>query len=166
MTSHTKTLLIAGALLFLVLAPGTSSAESIIKEFEGFRSTAYLDSGSYAVGYGTHYNYDLGRPVHQGDKISQPTALKWLRIINADNNATLNSLVKRSINQNQRAALLSLMYNIGSGAFAASTLLKKLNAGASIKDVAAEFDKWVYDNDVKINDLVVRRAKEKQLFLS
>ncbi|EML8442048.1 lysozyme, partial [Salmonella enterica subsp. enterica serovar Chester] len=43
--------------------------------------------------------------------------------------ARVDPLIKVSIPNSERAALYSFAYNVGTGAFARSTLLKKLNAG-------------------------------------
>ncbi len=53
--------------------------------------------------------------------------------------------VKVPLNENEKIALTSLIYNIGPNAFIKSTLLKKLNAGDK-KGAADEFDRWIYKN--------------------
>lgn len=166
--SQTKILVVAGALaLLLILAPmNSSAAEDLIKEFEGLRLTAYPDVNGYAIGYGSHYNYDAGRNVVSTDIITQQTADKWLQMRNAENKQVLDSAVQVPITRNQEAALLSLMYNEGSSAIANSTLVSMLNAGEPIEDVADQFDRWVLSGGVTNPDLVARRAKEKALFLS
>lgn len=79
----------------------------------------------------------------------------------------LNSIARYGINQNQFDALVSLVFNIGQGNFAISTLRKKLFA----KDwsaAAAEFNKWVFTTQhgqkIKLPGLVTRRAAERALF--
>ena len=67
-------------------------------------------------------------------------------------------------------SLTSFSYNVGNNAFANSTLLRKLNQGASKQEVALEFAKWnkVTINGEKVvsNGLVRRRKLEADLFLS
>lgn len=71
--------------------------------------------------------------------------------------------VKVPLTENQFAALVSLVFNIGVGAFTQSTLLKRLNA-RDYAGASKEFDRWVYDNG-KINSrLVTRREREQTLF--
>lgn len=72
-------------------------------------------------------------------------------------------LVKVPLTDNQFAALTSLVFNIGTGAFAQSTLLKRLNA-RDYAGASAEFDRWVYDNGKRENFLVARRDREQKLF--
>lgn len=83
-------------------------------------------------------------------------------------NAVTN-LVMVPLTLNQRAALVSLVFNIGGAGFAGSTLLKKLNA----RDYTGAADQFAVWNKVTVagvkkisNGLVARRAREKELFLS
>lgn len=167
MTTGTRTLIIAGIFIAIVLIPGGSAdAATLIEGFESFSPTAYIDAGTYAIGYGTHYNYNAGRPVIASDVIDQSTALKWLNLVNAENSQLLADHVTVHLTPGQKKALLSFIYNIGSGSFLSSTLLRKLNSGAPISEVADEFDRWIYSDGEKNDDLVIRRAKEKAIFLS
>ena len=77
----------------------------------------------------------------------------------------MNGAVNIPLNQNQFDALVSLAYNIGTGAFNKSTLVKKLNAG-DILGAADQFDVWVNAGGKRMQGRVNRRAKEKALFLS
>ena len=78
----------------------------------------------------------------------------------------VNRLVKVPINENQRTALTSFVYNIGPTRFAKSTLLRKLNARAPKEEVAREFLRWIYAGGKVIPGLQKRRRLEQQLFLS
>lgn len=69
------------------------------------------------------------------------------------------------INQNQFDALASFIFNIGLGAFKKSTMYHLLKE-ADFDKASEQFDKWVYANHVKLEGLVKRRNKEKELFLS
>lgn len=79
------------------------------------------------------------------------------------------SVVDRSVNyplpDEVRVALSSFVYNVGAGAYAKSTLLRKLQA----KDIAGacrELDRWVYAGSKKLRGLERRRQAERQLCLS
>ncbi len=72
--------------------------------------------------------------------------------------------MKIPINQHQYDALVSLVFNIGRGNFAASTMLKKLNL-SDYDGAAAEFPKWNKQAGKVLNGLTKRRAKEQALFL-
>ncbi len=78
--------------------------------------------------------------------------------------AALDSLVTYSISDSQLAALVSLTYNIGIGAFARSTLLRKLNAG-DVRGAADEFLRWSYAAGIPVRGLKRRREQERTIFL-
>ena len=67
-------------------------------------------------------------------------------------------VVKLSVNQFD--ALVSFVFNIGSIAFAKSTMLKVLNLG-NFKEAARQFDRWNIPKEI-----VGRRTSEKNQFLS
>ncbi len=64
-----------------------------------------------------------------------------------------------------RVALSSFVYNVGAGAYAKSTLLRKLKAG-DIAGACQELDRWVYAGGRKLRGLERRRQAERQLCLS
>ncbi|USE82014.1 lysozyme [Acinetobacter tibetensis] len=137
---------------------------AIIREFEGFRASAYLDTGAvWTIGYGT-IKYPNGTKVKKGDTCTQCQAELWLKNDSQWVDACLDKYVKVTINQNQFDALVSFIYNVGEIAFMKSTMLTLINKG-DLKAAALQFDRWVYDNGKKIKGLVNRRAKEKALFL-
>lgn len=81
-------------------------------------------------------------------------------------NAVSNK-VRVPLSENMRAALVSLVFNIGGGAFGTSTLLRKLNAG----DLAGAADQFLVWNKIKGGTVVSpgltsRRQRERTLFLS
>lgn len=137
---------------------------AIIREFEGFRANAYLDTGGvWTIGYGT-IKYPDGTKVKKGDTCTQGQAELWLKNDCQWVDACLDKYVKVSINQNQFDALASFIYNVGETAFVKSTMLTLINKG-DLKAAALQFERWVYDNGVKIKGLVNRRENEKKLFL-
>ena len=68
------------------------------------------------------------------------------------------------LTDNQWSALVSFVFNIGIGNFIQSTLKRKLNEG-DYQGAADEFGRWVYAKGKKLNGLIIRRAKERSLFL-
>jgi GH24 family phage-related lysozyme (muramidase) len=76
----------------------------------------------------------------------------------------VNRLVTVEINQNQFDALVDFTFNLGSGALAGSTLLKKLNAG-DYEGAANEFKRWNHVNGKPSKGLTRRRAAEEKMFL-
>lgn len=141
----------------------------LIRSFEGLRTQAYLDSVNiWTIGYGT-IKYPSGKRVTKGDVCTEAQAKMYMKNDLKGFVAAINNLVKVPLNQNQFDALVSLTYNIGEGAIAGSTLLKRLNEG-NYKEAAAQFDVW-NKGKVKgvlqvIPGLTNRRAKERKLFES
>lgn len=137
----------------------------LICSFEGLRLTAYDDGvGVWTIGFGT-IKYPNGVRVKRGDTCTLEQAKSYMKYDLIEFEHTVNSLAKVLLNQNQFDALVSLTYNIGSGAFKSSTLLKKLNA-SDYKGAADQFDVWVNAGGKRMQGLANRRAKEKSLFLS
>lgn len=138
----------------------------LIAEFEGLRLSAYPDPGTggepWTIGYGTTI-YPSGIKVRNGDLITKQTALDCLRHDATRFSNAVNRLVRVPVNQNQFDALVSFTYNLGEGALARSTLLKKLNEH-DFSGAANEFDKWVYAGSNILPGLVRRRKAEKELF--
>lgn len=154
---------------------------ALIKRFEGFSATPYLcPAGKWTIGYGHVISPHLLRgPV----TIEEAEALLKNDLVAVE--SAINRLVTAPLTQNQFDALCSLIYNIGVGAFAASTLLKllssrahaqhgtdtgssdskKLDTGLRRYDEAAkQFLRWVYAGGKRLPGLEVRRQAEMELF--
>ena len=138
----------------------------LIKDFEGFSSTAYLCVAKIpTIGYGNTF-YTDGTKVKLGDQISRTDALKLLEVIaNRDFADKIFPSIKVKVTQNQFDAMVSLAYNIGTGSFLKSTLLKKVNAG-DFTGAGEEFLRWNKAGGKEVLGLTRRRQREKQLFLS
>lgn len=120
----------------------------------------YFDVKQCAIGYGTKLHDgpcrgDEGYP--QG--ISEAAARALLRARAEDATRVLERYVAVPLAQPQIDALTSFIYNVGSGNFANSTLLRKLNAGdyAAVPD---ELKKWVYAGGQRAAGLIARRDSE------
>lgn len=141
------------------------SGVDLICGFEGKRLVAYDDGvGVWTIGFGTTV-YPNGIKVKKGDTCTEAQAKAYMAHDLKKFESAVNNAVKVSLNQNQFDALVSLAYNIGTGAFSKSTLVKKLNAN-DIRGAADQFDVWVNAGGKRMQGLVNRRAKEKALFLS
>ena len=138
----------------------------LIKDFEGFSSSAYLDVVNIpTIGWGNTF-YEDGTKVKLGDQISKTDALKLLEVIaNRDFADKIFPSIKVKVTQSQFDAMVSLAYNIGAGAFLKSTLLKKVNAG-DFAGAGEEFLRWNKAGGKEVLGLTRRREREKQLFLS
>ena len=137
----------------------------LVKHFEGKRLEAYHDPvGILTIGYGYTNNAGFGPGVEPGDKWSERMAEEMLRKGLEQFADEIRPLFKRIPNENQFGAFVSLAYNIGTGAFANSTALRRFNAG----DVtgAAEALTWFNKAGGRVlRGLERRREAEKELFL-
>lgn len=130
----------------------------IIKDFEGLKLQAYLDTGGVpTIGYG-HI-----KGVKMGDTCTLAQAETWLREETAGAVAAVNAALKVPVSQNQFDAMVSLTYNIGNQAFRDSTLLRMLNAG-DVAGATGQFKRWNKDNGQAVKGLTNRRLAEELLF--
>jgi len=140
----------------------------LIKQFEGYRANAYLDSaGVPTIGYGT-IRYADGSKVKLGDKTDKETATKLLTDDVNRRAAAIRGLLRRPMTQNQFDALVSFAYNLGMGALEKSTLLKKVNMNPDDPAIRDEFMKWnkarVKGVLTELPGLTSRRKKEADLY--
>jgi len=137
--------------------------------FEGFCATPYVcPAGYWTIGYGSRWLVN-GQPVTaRTSLIDRATADSLLLQTVTTLDATLSRLLKVSLSDVQRAALLSWQYNVGTAAVESSTLLRKLNAGdyAGAADELLHWDKaTVRGHLVELPGLAKRRAYERDVFL-
>lgn len=78
--------------------------------------------------------------------------------------ASVTRLVKTPLTQAEFDALVDFVFNLGSGQFAGSTMLKLLNAGNHAA-AANEFQKWDMAGGEHVAGLLRRRLAEKAEFL-
>jgi lysozyme len=150
-----------GLILAMALLMSPAGVKAL-EQHEGLELEAYLDAaGIYTIGYG-HTGSEYAQP---GTKITKQKARELLKQDIKEAEDAVNRLVKVGLNQPSFDALVSLVFNIGVGAFARSTLLKKLNSGDYL-GAADQFNRWVFANGKKLNGLVKRRAAERAMFLS
>lgn len=77
---------------------------------------------------------------------------------------TVKRCVTFQLDENEFIALCDLCFNIGSGNFSNSTLVRELNLG-QVNQAANEFGKWILSAGKVLQGLVIRRSNEKALFL-
>ncbi|WP_053063715.1 lysozyme [Caballeronia mineralivorans] len=104
-----------------------------------------------------------GAEMHYGMTFSREQAVAWLRQDVASAEATVKRVVRVGLNQEEYDALVDLVFNIGSGNFNTSTLLRKLNAGDT-EGAIAEFARWNKAGGVVLAGLVKRREANRALF--
>lgn len=165
-------LLEAIARAFVTGTPNTYSQSKVatktkdishIKKWEGLELEAYLcPANVWTIGYGHTKTARPGMVITkaEADHLLRQD-LRWV-------DQAINEYVKVDLNQNQFDALSSFIFNLGSGNFKSSTLLKKLNKG-DFKGAAEEFLRWdkarVNGKLVSLRGLRLRRQDEKDLFL-
>ena len=133
---------------------------ALIKEFEGLRLKAYLcPGGVWTIGYG----HTAG--VKPGIVISEAQAEEYLKADLIAFERYLNGL-GLALNQNQFDALISFIYNVGTGNFSNSTLLRKVRANPQDNSIMDEFLRWVYSKDRVLPGLQRRRLAEMKLYFS
>ncbi|MBE5528800.1 glycoside hydrolase family 24, partial [Laribacter hongkongensis] len=98
--------------------------------------------------------------VKMGDRITPPKALARALTDVQKFEGALKQCVRVPLHQYEYDAFVSLAYNIGSGAFCGSTLVRKLNAG-DYAGACAEIDRWTYAGGKRLPGLVKRRAEER-----
>jgi len=134
---------------------------SIIKQFEGCRLSSYQDSGGiWTVGYGhtgTEVVPDLTWTQDQADA-------QLADDIVGRAETPIDTLVKYELDDNKYSALVSFVFNIGSGNFAKSAVLTAINAG-DLDDAPTHMNAWVHDRAGNVDKgLVRRRSAEIELY--
>lgn len=135
-------------------------AITLMEGWEGFSSLPYRDvTGTWTIGYGF-----TGPDI--GPKTLPMTKEAAVGLLN-DKLGHLNSMLdiecREPLTDHQRAACLSLAYNIGMGEFGRSTLLKYLNDGA-YGAACAQFSLFHFSKGISVGGLVKRRAAEQECF--
>lgn len=133
-----------------------------IKKWEGCKLTAYPDPVSggapWTIGYGATGVY-ISEGTHWTQAEADADLLQRLATINT----SLTRAIRVRITQNQRAALASLAYNVGTTSIINSTLLRLLNA-CDYQGAADQFPRWNHAGSTVVPGLTNRRAAEKLLF--
>ena len=147
------------------------AALRLIKEFEGLSLTAYPDPLSnarpYTIGYGSTRKKD-GSPFKMGDKITKEEAEELL--VGSVEKNYLPSIEKipywSEMNINQRSALISFGYNLGTNFYGSSgfNTISKCLKEKRWKDVPAAMMLYVNPGSSVEAGLRRRRAAEGSLW--
>jgi lysozyme len=149
----------------------------LLKSFEGLRLAPYADvAGNQTVGY--------GHKILPAGNISGLTRLPGGRLIGTITQSTaeylfsrdvgavvvvVNDHVKAPLLQCQFDALVCLIFNIGTSAFLASTLLIKINSALTghhgLRLLPVEFMRWCHTTDTVSPELTLRRIQESAVWL-
>lgn len=138
----------------------------LIRSFEGLRLTAYLcPAGVPTIGYGSTGPHVTQEDARRGRTISRDEAEALLRRDLEPIVAKVEALVGGRAGANEFAAMVCLAFNIGVGAFAKSSVLKRHNGGDKA-GAAQAFGMWNKAAGTVLAGLVRRRAAEATLYLS
>ncbi|ASG71813.1 lysozyme [Salmonella enterica subsp. enterica serovar Braenderup] len=125
---------------------------------EGRHHEPYRDVAGVLTVCDGHTGKDIVPGKHYTDAECDALLNKDLALVAA----RIDPLIKASIPNSERAALYSFAYNVGTGAFARSTLLKKLNTG-DLAGACNELKRWTYAGGKQWKGLVTRREIEHEV---
>jgi lysozyme len=129
-----------------------------IKRHEALRLNAYLDAaGVWTIGYGHT------KTAKKGMTITEAEAEKLLvdDLKTAEDEINSHNL---PLKQHQFDALASFVFNVGTGAFRTSTLLKRLKADVNHPDIINQLNRWIYGGGKVLSGLVKRRKQETEIY--
>ena len=133
-------------------------AAELIEHFEGFSLKAYrCPAGILTIGYG--HTGD----VQEDETITPEEAVALLMQDMQSADHCIDEYVDVEINDDQRAALLSFIFNLGCGAFRSSSLRRLLNMG-QYAAAGQQFSRWTKAGGMELPGLVTRRSAERVLF--
>lgn len=138
---------------------------AFIANEEGWVPHRYVDfAGVPTIGY--------GHAIKDGESFPERLSVEeGIALLARDLEATerdVEELVTVELNQNEFDALVSLVFNIGRGHFASSTVLRKLNEDerVSAADAFLMWDKARIDGKLQVSGVLGRRRRrERDVFL-
>lgn len=129
-----------------------------IKRHEALRLNSYLDAvGVWTIGYGHT------KTAKKGMTITEAEAEKLL----VDDLKTAEDEINKHLlplKQHQFDSLVSFVFNVGTGAFRTSTLLKRLKADVNHPDIPNQLNRWIYGGGKVLSGLVKRRKQEADIY--
>jgi lysozyme len=141
------------------------AASQLTEPAEGYVLHPYRDpAGVWTIGVGSTRDMN-GRPVTA--QTQRITSVEAMQLLERDLRSALQAVqaaVRVPLSDDEEAALIDFIYNVGAGAFDASTLLRKLNAG-DYEGAADQFQLWDLAGGRVLAGLCRRRAAEKAEFL-
>ncbi|EBR4567687.1 lysozyme [Salmonella enterica] len=154
MRTKIKSLIAGGAGAIAIAAAMLGGHDGL----EGRRYEAYRDVAGVTTICDGHTGKDIVPGKHYTDAECDALLKKDLERVKAQ----VDPLIKVSIPESERAAFYSFAYNVGTGAFAKSTLLKKLNAGDQA-GACNELKRWTYAGGKQWKGLITRREIEREV---
>lgn len=148
-------------------APLVERFEGLHKLIPGNKVQAYPDPGTggkpWTIGIGSTRD-EQGKPIQPSDVWPVDRARKHFENeLEEYGTAVVKALAGAKTTPRQLAACVSLAYNIGTGAFAGSTLLKRHKAG-EYAAAADQFLRWNRAGGRVMRGLTRRREAERALY--
>jgi lysozyme len=160
------------------------AAISILHEFEncakrlpnGTLQAYKCPAGVWTIGWGNTF-YENGSKVLEGDIITQDRANKLFDVILLGFETMARKAITAKVNENQFAAFVSALYNIGHGSAQKSglirlrngnpsTLLTMINQNPNHSAIRNQFMAWVSPGSAFETGLTRRRTAEANLYFS
>lgn len=146
------------------LAKGSAIAAlavSLVGGFEGLRLYAYKDPVNVVTAcYGETKN------IRMGMKFTKAECDEMLVRSLAEHEAGMRRCLRSpdALSEKTYVAFLSFAYNVGTGAFCKSTLVRKANAG-DLRGACEQLPRWNRAGGRILRGLTKRRAEERKLCL-
>lgn len=147
---------------------------NLVKQFEGLhrqRSDGLIHpyvcpAGVWTIGWGSIRDLD-GRPI--GPFTAPKTEDECEALLTLELEGCQRSMARLSPQliaepETRQSAIISFIYNVGTGAYQSSTLRRKVNARLW-HDAAYQMKRWVFGGGRKLRGLELRRAVESELLL-
>jgi lysozyme len=146
-----------------LIAAGLSTVLAVvgfnIAQHEGEEFTGYLDPvGVQTTCYGHTETAVVGKEYTEDECVA---------LLSQDINThdeQMMSAITVELSPGEHSAYLSFHYNVGTGNFKGSTLLRYLNKSMRV-EACNELSRWVYAKGRKLQGLVERREQEREMCL-
>ena len=137
-----------------------------VANHEGFRDKAYrpIPTDVLTLGHGYTLRED-GTPIREGDTITLEQSKTRLKKELYSYRLKISECIKVPVTENQADAFTSLAFNIGTGAFCKSTLVRKLNL-YDYQGACQEILRWDRFQGKPLRGLTNRRKDENKLCLT
>lgn len=145
-----------GRLAARVGAAAAALLLAAVPAFEGTLLKVYRDP----IGILTACTGHTGPDVRAGGTYTREQCAQILETDLVEHWDRIQPCIKVATTDGERAAFTSFAFNVGSGAFCGSTLVRRLNAGDHA-GACVELSRWTYAGGKQLPGLVTRRATER-----
>ncbi len=143
----------------MVMMTTSDRGRGLIKQYEGLRLQAYrCPAGVPTIGWGHTEGVKMGQTIteRQAEQLLTEDLRPIERLLNT---------MGINFRQEQFDAIASWIFNLGRGAFVASTLCKRIQAGADDEQITDELVRWIHSDGRPLKGLMLRRVSEANMFL-